>query len=56
MQQTLHGEDSKRFEVTLEVFGKSYILTRSAPTYIDLVHDINRTFGNVLILSVRDLD
>lgn len=45
-----------RYQVTLEVFGKTYVITKSAPSYYDMVKAINKEFGNVLILQTIDLD
>lgn len=47
---------TKRYQVTLEVLGKAYVITRTATTYSALVSDINRSFGNVVILKAEDLE
>ena len=47
---------AKRYQVTLGVAGKAYVITRTATTYSALVSDINRSFGNVVILKAEDLE
>lgn len=49
-------EEERKFQVTIEVYGRSYVLTKSAPTYIDMVRNINQEFGQVLITKTVDLD
>lgn len=49
-------KEMQKFQVTLEVHGYSYILTRKAASYAEMVNDINRDFGNVVILHAKDIE
>lgn len=50
------AKDLLRYQVKLEVYGRAYTITKSAPSYYELVQSINKEFGNVLILETIDLD
>lgn len=42
------------FEVDLFLHGRTFTLKKSARSYYDLVKDLNKEFGSVLILRTRD--
>lgn len=46
----------KKYQVKIELHGKSYVITRVAEDYRNLVHSINKDFGNVMILETIDLN
>ena len=50
------SEGKTLFQVKIEINGKSYIITKEADTYIDLVRIVNREFGNVIILETVNID
>lgn len=50
------NEAKTLFQVKIEINGKSYTITKSAETYIDLVRIVNREFGNVIILETVNID
>lgn len=55
-QAVQERQELKRFQITIEVHGHAYVITKEAPTYYDMVNEINNQFGNVMILETIDLD
>lgn len=46
----------EKFQITIEIHGQAYTITREAEDYWQLVKSINKDFGNVMILETIDLD